>query len=413
MIHKFQGPFLIDALYNRNLKPGRLSSLFRSFIDRNNPGFVQADGDEESNGMYQIQHAPITYHLLLNQDNGGTGSPSLTQSQAEFATNTTNKLFTIYDRQSKASMEFASFQTNAVVEHDMVLRADCGSLSPGTISEIVTSVDDWAFHFHVIVCESNKFSGRASYADSFSPTDPRHNVILIDYRAVACYDDDGNFLCEINSDGEQVSHTRWWRSRSAVLAHEIGHLFGLLHTFHDGCWLSMLTGGDGVSDTPVHDTKASSGCPGLLPYDRERDLSETRERVANSFTNETCSNTCGSESCGACCATSSNVDCPKYTNNPFDSLSEDEYTFPQCCHDPRPIKTCGFTDGLDPLNNVMSYIPDQCSHEFTVGQMARMMAQIRRNKPYIYCNYASINDTEKCGEIPCGNSSTSPNCISA
>ena len=382
-----------------SIQPSRLSSLFRSFAERQRQrqdgGTVQADANESFKGMYQILDIPIVYHILLNQDNNGSGSPSLTRPQAEFATNITNKLFTIYDRASKESIEFATFRTGAIVEHDMLLQVDCGSLSAGTISDIVTSVEDWVHHFHVVVCESNKFSGRASFADTYSPTDPSHNVVLMDYRAMACYDDDGNFLCELNEAGEQVSHTRWWRSRSAVLAHEIGHLFGLFHTFHGGCWLAIVTGGDGVSDTPIHDTKSSSGCPGLLPYDKDRSISTTRERVPNNFTNDTCPNLCGSESCGACCSSSRNTVCPKYPNNPFDSLSEDEYDFPQCCHDPRPIKTCGFTSGLDPLNNVMSYIPDECSHEFTVGQMARMMAQIRLHKPYIYCNYASIIDNER------------------
>ena len=56
-------------------------------------------------------------------------------------------------------------------------------------------------------------------------TDVKHNMCYIEYRALPCYNDDENFLYEL-TDGEQVSHTRWWRIRGITRTHEIGHLFG-------------------------------------------------------------------------------------------------------------------------------------------------------------------------------------------
>mmetsp|Transcript_36922 Transcript_36922/g.77420 ORF Transcript_36922/g.77420 Transcript_36922/m.77420 type:complete len:108 (+) Transcript_36922:2-325(+) len=61
----------------------------------------------------------------------------------------------------------------------------------------------------------------------------------------------------------------------------------------------------------------------------------------------------------------------------------------------------------------MAYIPDWCSYELTPGQMASMMAQVKQEKDYIYCNYADVLDPVKCGNNPpCASTATSPNCVS-
>jgi hypothetical protein len=58
----------------------------------------------------------------------------------------------------------------------------------------------------------------------------------------------------------------------------------------------------------------------------------------------------------------------------------------------------------------MAYIPDFCSYELTPGQMARMIAQVKAEKDYIYCNYASVLDAAKCAGVVCASTATSPNC---
>ena len=56
-------------------------------------------------------------------------------------------------------------------------------------------------------------------------------------------------------------------------------------------------------------------------------------------------------------------------------------------------------------------IPDICRYETTPGQMTRMIAQIKQEKDYIYCNYANVLDVAKCGaNPPCASTATSPNC---
>ena len=366
-------------------------------------------------GLYQLKDVPFVFHVLPHHDNGGSGDTSLTRAQAEFAVSTTNKLFTIYDRQSGESQPFVSFKLDNLTIHQDVefgRQLDCGDIPQDILGRLIRATEDWQYKFHAIVCESNQFSGRASFPRQYAVDHPMHNVILMDYRSFACYDDQDNFLCELSETREQVSHTRWWRTRSAMIAHETGHLFGLLHTFSSDCFLGSLFGGDGISDTPVHTTAESKSCPGLLPYDKGREWNTWANTGPNPISNasEECSLTCG-EACGACCDIAGDGECPKYEND-LDTISQDAFSFPQCCSSPRPVDSCPWSVGVDPLNNVMSYVPDECAHEFTIGQMTRMMFQIRQYKQIIYCNFATTADPSVCGDVPCSILSTSPNCLS-
>lgn len=190
----------------------------------------------------------------------------------------------------------------------------------------------------------------------------------------------------------------------------------MYHTFRGKCWGWLVGGDDQIPDTPATTVASSESCPGLLPYDRDRDWSSDSAQpnmiAEGNNTESVCvgDGACGTQ-CAACCTPEKgNSQCTKYSSE-FEVVTEDENHYPHCCDDPSPINTCGlFAPGIDPLNNVMSYIPDFCAYEFTPGQMARMMSQIYSYKTYIYCNYASMTNPNKCQGIPCSSNATSPRC---
>jgi hypothetical protein len=373
--------------------------------------FSNENRESLPSSLYMLISVPIVFHILENQKNSGNGRPSLTKSQRNHAINMANKLYNVYDKKTKTMSQFATFVNNGTILHSDFLDRDCSALSETDFATIVSKAAEWEFKFHVLVCETMEFSGRAAFPSDFPSDHPQHNAMVIDYRAFACFDDEGNFLCD-PIDGKNVSHTRWWRSRSVVMSHEMGHLFGLPHTFSSSCYSSS---GDGIADTPVQSTSSSNSCPGLLPYDRDRDLfDESIKTKANTGGSKTTckgsNHVCGS-SCASCC-TASNGDqqsCPKEITS-VEAITEDMVSYPDCCYDNTPIDSCPSSAGIDPLNNVMSYIPDWCAYEFTPGQLARMLAQTYAFKPYIYCNYANYTDFSKCSGIPCATTATSPYC---
>jgi Pregnancy-associated plasma protein-A len=225
---------------------------------------------------------------------------------------------------------------------------------------------------------------------------------------VACYDDNNNFLCKL-TNGTQVSNTRWWRSKSRVVAHEFGHLMGLFHTFDTGCDTAF---GNTIPDIPVEELGGDDNCPGLLPYNKDRDLFNRTTRISrNKFqspdqcggTNFVCDITCA-----ACCDTKGEETCNYF--NEFESVSQEDQTRVCCPNENIPTDSCRQQRGIDPKNNVMSYAPDYCIYELSPGQMVRMMAQIRKYKSYIYCNYANNVDVTKCINVPCASIATSPIC---
>ncbi|MGK0316266.1 MAG: hypothetical protein ACI86M_002500, partial [Saprospiraceae bacterium] len=106
-----------------------------------------------------------------------------------------------------------------------------------------------------------------------------------------------------------------------IILHELGHYFGLYHTFEGGCKNdNCQEDGDKICDTS----------PQFLPI------------VSNNHI-------CLSDSMGNSCFTDVNINDP---NNPFN------------------------IDQFDPDDNIMNYVPVSCQKRFTPGQISKMEATL-------------------------------------
>lgn len=123
-----------------------------------------------------------------------------------------------------------------------------------------------------------------------------------------------------------VNEARWFGSstdNSKVHIHEVGHYFGLYHTFEGGCTNNdCLADGDRVCDTPPDGSSAAVPCSMAV-------------------------NTCGTD------------DDDLSANNPF-----------------RPVAQGGLGDQPDLFADYMDYGLQVCQHLFTSGQADRMQAML-------------------------------------
>ncbi|KAG2429175.1 hypothetical protein HYH02_014110 [Chlamydomonas schloesseri] len=152
---------------------------------------------------------------------------------------------------------FWSFTYVGTVLHDDRTFDNCDGLNQTHYDSIVkTGNPAYADQLHVIICELTDYSGIASFPTDFAVDNSQHNLVRVDYRAVACVKRDG--VTVLNTD--PACDPKWWRTRNAVITHEFGHIFGLFHTFQGGC----VGSNDGITDTPAETSPSFlKECPGL------------------------------------------------------------------------------------------------------------------------------------------------------
>lgn len=126
-----------------------ISSIASNLFSKTQSG---ATGTSQDSPEYTLRGLPIVWHVLPNQDNRGTGSPSITEAQVNFTTMMTNRFYTIYDKTSQTSVEWANFVVDEIIYHeDINFPFDCGFLTPLQYSRIVTKASEWQFKLHNIV----------------------------------------------------------------------------------------------------------------------------------------------------------------------------------------------------------------------------------------------------------------------
>ena len=304
---------------------------------------------------YTLVNIPVRFHLLRTS--------VVTTTRVNQA-----MLRHMVDALNEDYAGFATFVYNGTVVQTRT--NNCDNLSAADYNALINARGEvqTTYKLHAIICNLAEYSGIASFPTDFTTSDPQHNAVRIDYRAVACRN---------RTTGAALNNCnpKWWRTRSMVISHEFGHIFGLFHTFETGC----TTGNDGISDTPAESEPAFlKTCPGIVS-------SSVACRCSGNGGCMPGCNTCGfTNSAGAFMLAAA---CP-----------------PRCCTTAAPLNSCTGTShpGTDPVLNFMSYSPDYCSIKgnrlasdpvgrssagFTNAQFLKMAAQIKTYKRKIYCRY--------------------------
>ena len=144
-----------------SMSRGDLSNIVRGAINSKKPAHLFGRRNLQINPDIPIV---FHFHVLTAQGIAGSaaGPPLATAAQLDWVVEQANKLYTIYDKPSKTSVEWASFTRESIYHNTLSISGDCSSsLSSSDFDAIIKAADDWEFKMHVIICESTSFSGRA------------------------------------------------------------------------------------------------------------------------------------------------------------------------------------------------------------------------------------------------------------
>ena len=188
-----------------NMSKQKLAAMFHDVVNKGKRH--DKDGRSlqgEQTPAYTLVGLPIVYHVLTQQHIRKTDPtlnavrPSATAAQIAFTTQKTNALFNIYSRESRTSVQWASFVNSQTIYHDdLILLKDCNSLTDTEYANIIQDVSEWQYKLHAIICESTQWSGVTYLPTAFAPSAVKHNMVHLEYRALACYDEDHNFLATL------------------------------------------------------------------------------------------------------------------------------------------------------------------------------------------------------------------------
>lgn len=164
-------------------------------------------------------HVTLSIHVITS---GATGMVTMTQ---------------ITDQIAELNANYAPWgYTFSLGTVDFTNNASWHSNPMGSEATLTSALAvDPAHTLNLYICDPNGYLGYAYYPGAFAENSPR-NAVFIHYASLP----GGAFV------GYNLGRTA---------THEIGHYFGLMHTFDNGC-----SPGDDVADTPAEASPAS-GCP--------------------------------------------------------------------------------------------------------------------------------------------------------
>ena len=138
-----------------------LTAIFQDVINGKRHGEFFCSHQGEQTPAYSLVGLPIVYHVLTQQHIPKSNSmldavrPLATPVQIAFTTDKTNNFFNIYSRESKTSVQWASFTHSQTFYHgDLFLNKDCNSLTDAEYANIIQDVSEWQYKLHAINCES-------------------------------------------------------------------------------------------------------------------------------------------------------------------------------------------------------------------------------------------------------------------
>ncbi|CAB4018960.1 zinc metalloprotease [Paramuricea clavata] len=184
--------------------------------------------DAPSNSCKQRYIVPVVWHVIIDLNKRGDVLDAILQRQIDIL----NGAF------ENTSLIFKTESVERIMNETW--SSDCLSYIP-QFQEILAQSTDMKLNLYTCALKNLNVLGHASYPWSHDEDSVYHGVVIHPGTLP------GGAISPIN-EGDN-------------LVHEVGHYFGLLHTFEGGC-----EGGDSVADTPAT-AYPSYDCPDTTPLD--------------------------------------------------------------------------------------------------------------------------------------------------
>ena len=290
---------------------------------------------------------PVVFHCITDNGDGYCSKASveaqMTRLNQDFQrlnsdTNNTRLIFKPYAMSMNIEFRLAHIDPNGNCTEGIV-RAD-SPLSTDA-NNAVKAVSYWNSkkYFNIWVVNSIAGSGNGTtlgYAQfPFSGINNTYGVVI---------------------DNDYVSST------DRTLTHELGHCFGLLHTFQSGCGNSCSNSGDNVCDTPPS--------------------------FENTFGCDVTQNTCSNDASGASVYTSNVVD--QIENYMSYDDCQNMFTLGQKVRMEAVLNSTNTTTGLDQLNTPANHAATGVANPYNPNPICTPIADFTYNKEYI-CEGDSVS----------------------